>query len=298
MGFADGLKTIVVATDLDGRSEGSLEYARKIALAYGARIILAHGTDPMEYAAVGAVPGKVLNALPEEARTVLERLSAELLRQGIHAHSEVRQGAVTQTLVDVARQYKADMIVIGTKGAEGVGPVVVGAVAEELVRLVNCPVLAVAADWNAGPNRPTPGGSVLLAVERNEATAAAVATARSLAQIFERPLIVVHAITPGQPASADPCASSLAEFGLVSTEKTPVQCMVIEGAPADAIAEAIDRTHPSILVAGVKRASETPGPHGTAFALLVRSRVPVLCVPPEQIRDAQGQEACAPAEIR
>ena len=84
----------------------------------------------------------------------------DLLREGIHSHSEIRQGTVTQTLVDVARQYDAGLIVIGTRGMEGAGPVVVGAVAEQLGRLAPCAVLAVAADWNAGPYRPTPGGPV------------------------------------------------------------------------------------------------------------------------------------------
>ena len=145
MSFANGLKTIVVATDFDGKSEGSLEYARKIAAAYGARIVLAHGADPMDFAAVSSVPRKLFKLLPEEARAVLDRLSNELVREGIHSHSEVRQGAVVQTLVDIARQYKADLLVIGTKGAEGAGPIIVGAIAEELVRLSPCPVLAVAA---------------------------------------------------------------------------------------------------------------------------------------------------------
>ena len=60
-----------------------------------------------------------------------------------------------------------------------------------------------------------------------------------------------------------------------------MRCMVKDGTPADAIGEAITQFHPSILVAGVKRTSGTPGPHGTVFALLAKSRVPVLCVPPE-----------------
>jgi nucleotide-binding universal stress UspA family protein len=60
-----------------------------------------------------------------------------------------------------------------------------------------------------------------------------------------------------------------------------VHCIVKDGNPADAIVEGIAENHPCILVAGVKRLSGTPGPHGTAFALLARSRVPVLCVPPE-----------------
>ena len=60
----------------------------------------------------------------------------------------------------------------------------------------------------------------------------------------------------------------------------PVRCIVKDGNPADAIVAGIAEDHPCILVVGVKRASGTPGPHGTAFALLARSRVPVLCVPP------------------
>ena len=133
MSFAS-LKTIVVATDLDGRSEAALEYARKIASAYGARIVLAHGLDPMDYASVEAVPGKILEGLPEQARAVLEQMAAELIREGIHSHSEIRQGTVAQILVDVAKQYDAGLIIIGTEGRQGAGPVVVGAVAEQLVR--------------------------------------------------------------------------------------------------------------------------------------------------------------------
>ena len=114
MSFAGGLKTIVVATDLEGRSEAALEYGRKLAAAYGARIVLAHGIDPVEYAAVDAIPGQVLEGMTEQARAVLGKLSADLLRDGIHSHSEVRQGTVAQMLLSVARQYEAGLIVIGT----------------------------------------------------------------------------------------------------------------------------------------------------------------------------------------
>ena len=53
---------------------------------------------------------------------------------------------MAQMLVDVADKYEAGLIVIGTEGKQGAGPVVVGAIAEQLVRLAPCPVLAVAAD--------------------------------------------------------------------------------------------------------------------------------------------------------
>jgi len=299
MSFAQGLKTIVVATELHGQSEAALEYARKLAAAYGARIVLAHGIDPMEYADVDTVPGRVLKGLPEEARAVLEKLSGELLLEGIHSHSEVRQGAVAQMLLDVARQYEAGLIVFGTKGKEGAGPVIVGAIAEQLVRLSPCPVLAVAADWNAGPNRPTPGGPVLVAMERNEAAAAAAATACSLAEIFQRPLLVLHARSAAESvAFLNPIAATLDEFGVQPNARFPVRYIVKDGTPAEAAVEGIAQNHPCILVAGVKRASGTPGPHGTIFALLARSRVPVLCVPPEPALAGAEPEANSHAVAR
>ncbi len=281
MSFATGLHTIIVATDLNGQSEAALEYARKLATNYGARIVLAHGLDPLTYATVEGIPESVLKELTEAAREVLDKLAGDLLLEGIHSHSEIRQGAVARMLVEVARQYEAGLIVMGTKGREGAGPSVVGAIAEQLVRLAPCPVLAVAADWNAGPFRPTPGGPVLLAMEWNEAAREAAATAYSLAETFQRPLFVMHARTVAEAsAGKDPCGARLEEFGVQPSGQIMVHCLVKVGNPVDAAMEAIAEYHPCILVAGVKRASQTPGPHGTAFGLLACSRVPVLCVPP------------------
>ena len=298
MSFAS-LKTIVVATDLDGRSEAALEYARKIASAYGARIVLAHGLDPMDYASVEAVPGKILEGLPEQARDVLGKMAAELIREGIHSHSEIRQGTVAQILLDVAKQYHAGLIIVGTEGRQGAGPVVVGAVAEQLVRMAPCAVMAVAADYNAGAFRPTPGGPIMLAMEKNEVTPAAVATACSLAEVFQRTLLVMHARRPAEAAAfLNPGATTLEQFGVQGNGRFPVRCVVKDGKPGDAIVGAIGQYHPSVLVVGVKRASDTPGPHGTAFTLLARSRVPVLCVPPETPSVASEKESFIPASAR
>ena len=298
MNFATGLKTIVVATDLEGVSEAALEYARKLATAYGARIVLAHGTDPLEYAAVDAVPGSVLTKLSEEARSTLDQMAADLIREGIHSHTEVRQGAIVKMLLDVARQYEAGLIVIGTKGKHGAGPVAVGAIAEQLVRTAPCAVLAVAADWNAGEFRPVPGGPVMLAMDRNDATAAAIEAASSLAKTFQRTLVVVHARTAAEASAfLNPCATTLQEFGVNEGGAFPVRCIVKDGHPADAIPRAIAQYAPSILVIGVKRRSDSPGPHGTAFSLLASSRVPVLCVPAWPVAAAEARDASASMEI-
>jgi nucleotide-binding universal stress UspA family protein len=292
MGFESGLKTIVVATDLDGRSEAALEYARKIAHAYGARIVLAYGLDPLDYAAIDTVPRAMMRDLPEEARAVVRRMSEELSREGIHSHSEIRQGTVVQTLLDVVRQHEAGLIVVGSEGREGAGPVAVGSIVEALVRLAPCPVLAVAADWNAGPFRPTPGGPILLAVEKNESTASAVATAVSLAQSFQRALVVVHARTAAEiSAILNPPSTTLEDFG-INPSGLDVRCLIKDGPPMQAISDAIAQYGPSVLVMGVKRASDSGNLHGTAFSLLARSRVPVLCVPPTEAKGDVDLDAC------
>ncbi len=298
MSFAGRLKTIVVATDLEGKSAAALEYARKLAGAYGAKVILAHGLDPVEYAAIEGIPGQVRRRLPERARAALDEMAAELLQQGIHSHSEVRQCAVVQLLLDVARQYRAGLIVVGTQGKQGAGPVAVGAIAEELVRSAPCPVLAVAEDWNAGEYRPTPGGAVMLAIERNDASAAAVEAACSLAEHFKRTLLLVHARTPAEASAfLNPCATTMEQFGIKSSTEFPVRCIVKDGRPADVITRAVAQYSPSILVAGVKRKSDSPGPHGTIFTLMASSRVPVLCVPAYVKDDQEPVEDNLPAVV-
>lgn len=288
MGFEAGLRTIVVATDLERTSNAALEYARKLAAGYGSRIVLTYAIDPLNYAAVDAVPGRILGRLPHEARLVLDRMSAELTLEGIHSHSEICQGTVAEMLLQVARQYEAGLIVMGTHGQEGAGPIAVGTVVEQLVRSAHCPVLAVADDWNAGPFRPVPGGPVLLALERNGAARAAVATASSLAETFHRALLVVHAREAAKASAfLNPGATTLEDFGIRCAAVAPVRCVVKDGSPADAVEDAIHVYRPSILVVGVKRLSETPGPHGTAFSLLTRSRVPVLCVPEEPVAEPE-----------
>ncbi len=297
MSFGTGMKTIVVATDLNGQPEAALEYARKMAGMYGARIVLARGLDPVDYAAVGSVPYRVQQGLGKPARAALKDLAGDLLREGLPSHTETRQSEVAQMLAGVARRFEAGLMVIGTEGVGGAGPVIVGTVAEQLARLSPCPVLAVSEDWNAGEFRPVAGGPVMLAVERNAATPAAVEAACSLAEMFHRTLLVLHACKPDDTTFLlDPVAKALEDFGVKASGRFPIRFLLKNGSPAEVIAEAIERYSPSILVAGVKRTSDTPGPHGTAFALLAGSRVPVLCVPPEPMAAALKPEDCTPPE--
>ena len=60
--------------------------------------------------------------------------------------SEVRTGPAAATIVDTARERHADLIVMGTKGRTGLAHLLMGSVAERVVRLAPCPVLTVRSD--------------------------------------------------------------------------------------------------------------------------------------------------------
>lgn len=274
------LKTIVVATDLSGTSTAALQYARQLAARFGSRVVLAHVVDPVGYANLSNTPGPVLDRLSEEARAEIGRLAEEFLSAGIPSHSEVRQGVVTQLLLQVIAQHQADLLILGTRGAHGAGPAVVGSVAEQLVRLAPCPVLAVAAD--AAGSADLQGANLLVPVEKNDVSLDAVVAAQTLASQCSGSLVLLHALAE-HDAVPDPCVETMGRVAFPKADtRVPVRCVVRKGSAEEVIPAAAEQYHAALIVLGVNRESRSKGvkSHGTAYEVIARSRVPVLLVPP------------------
>ncbi|HVJ09100.1 MAG TPA: universal stress protein [Acidisarcina sp.] len=276
------IKTIVVATDLSQTSAAALHYARLLASVYGARVILAHVIDPVSYANLSDVPRQVLEEMTDAAREEMDRLADEFLSAGIPSNSEVRQGVVTHLLLQVIEQYKADLVILGTRGAKGIGPVVVGTVAEQLVRLAPCPVMAVAADVVSTSEAELTGGEILVPIESDAAAGKAISVAQSLAKHIHGGIILVHARTQAEAlAKTDPCAATAASVNAAQgTAGVPVRCLVKDGTPADVIASVAAEYRVSMIVVPVKRESRSKSAHGTAYEVITRARTPVFFIPP------------------
>ncbi len=292
----EDLKTIVVATDLSQTSSAALHYARLLATAYGARVVLAHVVDPVSYANLSDVPQQVLEEMTVAARGEMERLAAEFLSAGIPSNSEVRQGVVTQLLLQVIDQYKADLVVLGTRGAKGVGPVVVGTVAEQLVRLAPCPVMAVASDVVRTGADALAGGEILVPVERNAASYKAIAAAKLLASRLGGGVLLLHARTADEAlAHIDPCAEAAELFPEEAEgSKVHTRCLVKDGDAADVIAAVAAEYSVPLIVVGVNRESRSKTAHGTAYEVVARARTPVLFIPPQpeiEAKEIPGQGA-------
>jgi nucleotide-binding universal stress UspA family protein len=135
------IRTILHPTDFSDRSAAALQLACALARDYGARLIVLHVTElPTVAYGEGVVPPN-----PEELRAAaqeqLDRL--QVPHGNVRAERRLEQGDAVTEILRVAQEAHADLIVLGTHGRTGLGRLLMGSVAEQVVRRAACPVLTV-----------------------------------------------------------------------------------------------------------------------------------------------------------
>jgi nucleotide-binding universal stress UspA family protein len=139
---------ILVATDFGPSSAGTIEYASTLAMKLGACVHLVH---VLEEPFMTAGPHRFhLPDTPErrelmyvEARARLSRLAGGLSAWGGRNTVDVRAGAAADAIAQAVIDYGADMLVVGTHGRTALQRLLIGSVADRLVRTAACPVLVV-----------------------------------------------------------------------------------------------------------------------------------------------------------
>lgn len=143
------LAQVLVATDFSEPSDSALGYGRELARNFGASLILVHVVEDLVTRAYGLDGGVFTDAEMQRAveaacQTRLEKLIGDEDREALHAEAVVvRSNTPAAAIVDYARQRKADIIVMGTHGRGGMAHLLMGSVAERVVRTAPCPVLTV-----------------------------------------------------------------------------------------------------------------------------------------------------------
>lgn len=143
------LKQILVATDFSEPSEAAFAYGRELARTFKAQLTVLHVAENIAARAYGA-DGFVF-AEPELQRDVeaaAEKQINELIsdedRDLMRARAIVRtSNATAAAIVDFAREAGVDLIVMGTHGRGAMAHLLMGSVAERVVRTSPCPVLTV-----------------------------------------------------------------------------------------------------------------------------------------------------------
>jgi nucleotide-binding universal stress UspA family protein len=132
------MHTIVVPTDFSELSLRALEHARDLARLSGARLVVVHVDPPLlAFAMTPHDPGAHLATLWERLHKVCPRAT------GLVVEHRLEEGFAADSIVRVAREVEADLIVIGTHGRTGAERAVLGSIAESVLRNATCPVLTV-----------------------------------------------------------------------------------------------------------------------------------------------------------
>ncbi len=141
------LRKILVPIDFSRESEAALDYAARLAASLGASLTLFHASAaPPLMSAI--VPGADSDADAErDARTAAQRLStlgSQVRARGVeHVSVIVEPGTAIDAIVEHAARGRFDLIVMGTHGRTGIDRMVMGSVAERVVRLAPCPVMTI-----------------------------------------------------------------------------------------------------------------------------------------------------------
>ena len=141
---------ILYPTDFSSHSGPALEFACALARDYGADLILMYVRQPQAaaFGEFGAVPLEPVVPL-ETLKGRLRQLPPNTFPRRVECH--VREGDASGEILALAKECGCDLIVMGTHGRTGLGRLLMGSVAEQVVRKAPCAVLTVKAALPAHP---------------------------------------------------------------------------------------------------------------------------------------------------
>ena len=143
------LKKILVPTDFGDAADAALNYARALARNFGASIDVLHVAED---ASARAFAGEMYVAIPPALQKDIEEMARkELDRRFIDNDPDpivmrrmvITSNAPALSIVNYAKETGTDLIVMGTHGRGPMAHLLMGSVAERVVRLAGCPVLVV-----------------------------------------------------------------------------------------------------------------------------------------------------------
>jgi len=140
-------KHLVVPTDFGEPAQAALNYAIELAMTYEAKLTLLHvyGVPTVYYPDAVSWP---LEELGRAAQTSLDTAVAQVRERYKNTHGHVEVGDPREAILKYAKESDADLLVIGTHGRRGLAHLVLGSVAEWLVRTAPLPVLTVSTRTN------------------------------------------------------------------------------------------------------------------------------------------------------
>ena len=138
------LERILVPTDFSETAQHALDYARDLAQMFGAEVHLLHVVpDPVAQGWAGEATGLVIPDLLKTWEADSEKRLSEIRLEGVPVERVTAVGHDFMEILQYAGGNGIDLIVMGTHGRGAVKHMLLGSVAEKVVRKAPCPVLTV-----------------------------------------------------------------------------------------------------------------------------------------------------------
>lgn len=146
-------KRILVPFDGSKTSDQALATALNLARDAGARLTLVHALDESAFLSESDYSGHLVEAARTAAQKVLARGLDAAQSAGVEARTKLIDfpgQRLGQTIADEAQACEADLIVVGSHGRRGIGRVLLGSGAEQIMRMAPVPVLVIKSPHGAG----------------------------------------------------------------------------------------------------------------------------------------------------
>lgn len=159
------MEKIVVPIDFSDASIRAAQYAAALARRLDATLHLVHVLEPSEIARgpfefYSAPPAALLDQYYWKKRSNLVAIGATL-DPVVHVTSEVRHGTPADSIRQAAIDYGADLVIMSTHGRTGLSHLLMGSVAEQVIRTARCPVLVVRDCGQVHVHRPATAEAAL-----------------------------------------------------------------------------------------------------------------------------------------
>ena len=279
--FSPTLSRVLVATDLASDTTNLLTYAAQFCLQFHAKLYVTHVLHPDFY------PFQLPETWPQMADAELElcQKTDGLIREKLRSipyEMIYEKGEVWPMIRKVIHDKQINLLVAGTHGRTGVSKVVLGSVAEEIVRVADCPVLTI------GPNVPHSNCSplrlnrILYATDFSAESLSAVPLIIGLCKLSGAQLILLHCHRKGEVADA--MRQSLREVIPLGAElNSQPDCFVEPAHHRDAILGLAHEKSADLIVLGIRRASRpskllTRFSDSVTYHIVTQAECPVLTV--------------------
>jgi nucleotide-binding universal stress UspA family protein len=201
------IRKIVVPIDFSNHARRALDEAIAFAKTFGAELHLLHCyqflPEVLELYGV-ETPQSFERDVVEAAEKRMDEWCGAVRGQGVPVHPHMASGLPAKEATELAERIGADLIAMGTKGLTGLKHVLLGSVAERVVRLAPCPVLTVPRNENASAESGAHGiARILVPVDFSDDSQRALDVAIDLAKTFGAELHLLHCYQI-HPASVSP----------------------------------------------------------------------------------------------